>query len=128
MKTFSLKKEEIKKEWILIDAKDAVLGRLAVFSANVLRGKNKPNYTPNQDCGDNLIIINSDYVHLTGKKAKDKSNEIIKLAIKRMIPSGPLGKKQLSNCKIYSGEKHSHEAQQPKKVDFTKLNEKNFKR
>ncbi len=72
MKTFSLKKEEIKKEWILIDAKDAVLGRLAVFSANVLRGKNKPNYTPNQDCGDNLIIINSDYVHLTGKKAKDK--------------------------------------------------------
>ena len=153
MKTFSLKKEEIKKEWILIDAKDAVLGRLAVFSANVLRGKNKPNYTPNQDCGDNLIIINSDYVYLTGKKvkdkiyyrhtgypggiketnpekmkAKDKSNEIIKLAIKRMIPSGPLGKKQLSNCKIYSGEKHSHEAQQPKKIDFTKLNEKNFKR
>ena len=129
MKTFSLKKEDIKKDWILIDAKDAVLGRLAVFSANVLRGKNKPNYTPNQDCGDNLIIINADYVHLTGKKAKDKiyyrhtgypggiketnpekmkakdkSNEIIKLAIKRMIPSGPLGKKQLSNCKIYSGE------------------------
>ena len=153
MKTFSLKKEDIKKDWILIDAKDAVLGRLAVFSANVLRGKNKPNYTPNQDCGDNLIIINSDYVHLTGKKAKDKiyyrhtgypggiketnpekmkakdkSNEIIKLAIKRMIPSGPLGKKQLSNCKIYSGEKHSHEAQLPKKVDFNKLNEKNFKR
>ena len=153
MKTFSLKKEDIKKEWILIDAKDAVLGRLAVFSANVLRGKNKPNYTPNQDCGDNLIIINSDYVHLTGKKAKDKtyyrhtgypggiketnpeklkakekSNEIIKLAIKRMIPSGPLGKKQLSNCKIYSGENHSHAAQQPKKIDFTKLNEKNFKR
>ena len=57
MKTFSLKKEEIKKEWLLIDAKDAVLGRLAVYSANVLRGKNKPNYTPNQDCGDNLVII-----------------------------------------------------------------------
>jgi large subunit ribosomal protein L13 len=153
MKTFSLKKEEIKKDWILIDAKDAVLGRLAAFSANVLRGKNKPNYTPNQDCGDNLIIINADCVFLTGKKAKDKiyyrhtgypggiketnpekmkskdkSNEIIKLAIKRMIPSGPLGKKQLSNCKIYSGEKHSHEAQQPKKVDFISLNEKNSKR
>ena len=72
MKTFSLKKEEIKKDWILIDAKDAVLGRLAAYSANVLRGKNKPNYTPNQDCGDNLIIINADHVHLTGKKAKDK--------------------------------------------------------
>ena len=72
MKTFSLKKEDIKKEWILIDAKDVVLGRLAAFSANVLRGKTKPNYTPNQDCGDNLIIINADKVLLTGKKDKDK--------------------------------------------------------
>ena len=153
MKTFSLKKEEIKKKWLLIDAKDAVLGRLAVHSANILRGKNKPNYTPNQDCGDNLIIINSDKIHLTGKKIKDKiyyrhtgypggiketnpekmitkekSNEIIKLAIKRMIPSGPLGKKQLSNCKIYRGEDHSHEAQQPIKIEFANLNKKNFKR
>ena len=153
MKTFSLKKEEIKKEWILIDAKDAVLGRLAAYSANLLRGKNKANYTPNQDCGDNLIIINADHVHLTGKKAKDKiyyrhtgypggikqtnpekmkeknkSNDIIKLAIKRMIPSGPLGNKQLSNCKIYTGEQHTHEAQMPKKIEFDKLNEKNFKR
>ena len=153
MKTFSLKKEEINKKWVLIDAKDAVLGRLAVYSANVLRGKNKTNYTPNQDCGDNLIIINSDKVVLTGRKSsekvyyrhtgypggikettpekmieKDKSNEIIKLAIKRMIPSGPLGKKQLSNCKIYRGENHSHEAQNPKKIDFAKLNNKNSKR
>ena len=153
MKTFSIKKEDIKKKWLLIDAKDAVLGRLAVHSANILRGKNKPNYTPNQDCGDNLIIINSDHVHLTGKKAtdkiyyrhtgypggiketnptkmkaKNKSNEIIKLAIKRMIPSGPLGRQQLSNCKIYSGEEHSHTAQQPQKIDFEKLNNKNIKR
>jgi len=153
MKTFSLKKEEIKKNWVLIDAKDVVLGRLASYSANILRGKNKPYYTPNQDCGDNLIIINADQVLLTGKKekekiyyrhtgypggiketnpekmkSKEKSNEIIKLAIKRMIPKGPLGKKQLSNCKIYSGEKHSHEAQQPKKIDFFSLNEKNSKR
>ena len=153
MKTFSLKKEDIKKKWLLIDAKDAVLGRLAVHSANILRGKNKPNYTPNQDCGDNLVIINADHVHLTGKKttekiyyrhtgypggiketnptkmkAKNKSNEIIKLAIKRMIPNGPLGRKQLSNCKIYSGEEHSHTAQQPQKIDFEKLNNKNIKR
>jgi large subunit ribosomal protein L13 len=153
MKTFSLRKEDVKKKWLLIDAKDAVLGRLAVHSANILRGKNKPNYTPNQDCGDNLIIINSDHVHLTGKKAtdkiyyrhtgypggiketnptkmmaKNKSNEIIKLAIKRMIPSGPLGRQQLSNCKIYSGEEHSHTAQQPQKIDFEKLNNKNVKR
>ena len=64
--------EDVKKKWLLIDAKDAVLGRLAVHSANILRGKNKPNYTPNQDCGDNLIIINADHVHLTGKKSTDK--------------------------------------------------------
>ena len=72
MKTFSLKKEQIKKNWIIIDAKDAVLGRLAVISANILRGKNKTHYTPNQDCGDNLIIINADQVLLTGNKAKNK--------------------------------------------------------
>ncbi len=153
MKTFSLKKEDIKKKWLLIDAKDIVLGRLAVHSANILRGKNKPNYTPNQDCGDNLVIINADHVYLTGKKstdkiyyrhtgypggiketnpikmkAKNKSNDIIKLAIKRMIPNGPLGRQQLSNCKIYSGEEHSHTAQQPQKIDFEKLNNKNIKR
>ena len=153
MKTFSLKREDIKKKWVLIDAKDIVIGRLAAYSANLLRGKNKPYYTPNQDCGDNLIIINADQVLLTGRKAKNKiyyshsgypggiketnpekmkaknqSNEIIKLAIKRMIPSGPLGKKQLSNCKIFCGEQHNHEAQQPIKIDIAKLNEKNFKR
>ena len=153
MKTFSLKKEEIKKNWLLIDAKDVVLGRLASYSANILRGKNKPNYTPNQDCGDNLVIINADQIHLTGKKVNDKiyyhhtgypggiketnpkkmmeknkSTDIIKLAIKRMIPSGPLGRKQLSNCKIYPNEIHSHEAQQPIKIEFEKMNHKNFKR
>ena len=150
MKTFSLKKEEIKKNWVLIDAKDVVLGRLAAYSANVLRGKNKPNYTPNQDCGDNLIIINADHVYLTGKKAKDKiyyrhtgypggiketnpekmksnnkSNDIIKLAIKRMIPSGPLGKKQLSNCKIYPSPEHPHNSQNPKIINLGALNNKN---
>ena len=152
MKTFSLKKEQIKKDWILIDAKNIVLGRLASASAIILRGKNKPEYTPNQDCGDNLIIINSDKVVLTGKKAenkiyykhtgypgglketnsvkmksKNKSPDIIKLAIKRMIPSGPLGKKQLSNCKIYPNEHHNHEAQNPKVLDFGLLNSKNIK-
>ena len=150
MKTYSIKKDEIHKNWILIDAKNAVLGRLAVISANILRGKNKPNYTPNQDCGDNLIIINSDLVALKGKKAdnkiyyrhtgypggikettpnklieKNKSDEIIKLAIKRMIPSGPLGKKQLSNCRIYRGSSHSQEAQNPIKLDIESLNKKN---
>ena len=151
MKTFSLKKSDINKKWMLIDAKNAVLGRLAVISANILRGKNKPEYTPNQDCGDNLIIINSDLVQLKGKKThnkiyyrhtgfpggikettpeklkeKNKSDELIKLAIKRMIPSGPLGKLQLSNCKIYRGSNHKHEAQNPVKLDISKLNKKNI--
>ena len=150
MKTFSLKKNDIKKNWVLIDAKDAVLGRLAVICATILRGKNKPEYTPNQDCGDNLIIINSDLIQLKGKKAenkiyyrhtgypggikettpvkmkeKNKSNEIIKLAIKRMIPGGPLGKQQLSNCKIYRDSNHKHEAQSPKIIDIATMNRKN---
>ena len=153
MKTFSLKKEDIKKNWLLIDAENAVLGRLAVISATILRGKNKPEYTPNQDCGDNLIIINADKVHLTGKKetnkiyyrhtghpgglketnplkmkAKNKSTDIIKLAIKRMIPSGPLGYQQLSNCKIFSGSDHMHKAQNPKILDISKFNNKNMAR
>ena len=150
MKTFSLKKENIQKKWLLIDAKDAVLGRLAAVSAIILRGKNKPEYTPNQDCGDNLIIINSDKIHLKGKKANDKiyyrhtgfpggikettpnkmkeknkSDEIIKLAIKRMIPSGPLGRQQLSNCRIYRDSNHKHEAQNPEILDISSINRKN---
>ena len=117
---------------------------------NILRGKNKPEYTPNQDCGDNLIIINSDHIQLKGKKAenkiyyhhtgypggikettpikmieKNKSDEIIKLAIKRMIPGGPLGKQQLSNCKIYRNSNHKHEAQNPRTIDITSMNRKN---
>ena len=153
MKTFSLKKSDIKKKWVLIDAKDAVLGRLAVISANILRGKNKPEYTPNQDCGDNLIIINSDKIHLKGKKAdnkiyyrhtgypggikettplllkqKNKSQDILRLAVKRMLPNGPLAKKQLTKLKIYSGEKHPHDIQKPKIIEFDKLNKKNIVR
>ena len=153
MKTFSLKKENIKKKWILIDADRAVLGRLAVICANILRGKNKPEYTPNQDCGDNLIIINADKIHLTGNKfndkiyykhtghpgglketnavklkLKNKSTDLIKLAIKRMIPKGPLGYQQLSNCKIFSGTDHNHQAQNPESLDISKLNNKNYAR
>ena len=151
MKTFSIKSKQITKNWLLIDADKAILGRLAVISANILRGKNKPEYTPNQDCGDNLIIINSKKVVLTGKKEtdkyyyshtgypgglkeinvskmreKNKSSDIIKLAIKRMIPKGPLGRQQLSNCKIYRGPNHSHQAQNPTQLDISKLNKKNI--
>ena len=150
MKTYSLKKSDIKKKWVLIDAKDAVLGRLAVISANILRGKNKPEYTPNQDCGDNLIIINSDKIHLKGKKANNKiyyrhtgypggikettpeklhekkPDAILKLAVKRMLPSGPLAKKQLSKLKIYIGENHPHSAQNPTIIKIEELNNKNI--
>ena len=153
MKTFSIKKDQITKKWLLIDAEKAVLGRLAVICATILRGKNKPEFTPNQDCGDNLIIINSDKIHLTGKKEtnkiyykhtgypgglketspvkiklKNKSTDIIKFAIKRMIPRGPLGSKQLSNCKIFAGSEHSHKAQNPELIDISKFNNKNIHR
>ena len=125
------------------------MGRLAVISANILRGKNKPEYTPNQDCGDNLIIINADKIHLTGKKEtkkiyykhtghpggiksttpsilfKKKPEDILKLAVKRMLPAGPLSKKQLTKLKIYKGSSHPHETQNPKVVDFSKINKKN---
>ena len=113
-------------------------------------GKIKPEYTPNQDCGDNLIIINSDKVSLTGKKSlnkiyyrhsgypgglketnpiqmkeKNKSSDLVKLAIQRMLPKGPLGRKQLSNCKIYNGPEHTHKAQNPIVLNISKLNPKN---
>ena len=150
MLTKFLKKEEIKKNWILINAENAVLGRLAVISANILRGKNKTDYTPNQDCGDYLIIVNSDKIKLTGNKysdkiyyrhtgypggikqitpkeliEKNKSDTIIKQAIKRMMPKGPLGSRQLSNCKIYLSNDHPHQAQNPKILDIKKINIKN---
>ena len=152
MITEYLKKHEVQKNWLLIDAENAVLGRLAVISANILRGKNKVNYTPNQDCGDYLVIINSNKVKLTGKKIKNKmyyrhtgypggikstnpkqmiekgkSKEIIKLAIKRMIPKGPLGSKQISNCLIYESDNHPHEAQKPMRINLKDLNKKNVR-
>ena len=153
MKTQSINAGDIVRDWFIVDAENQTLGRLASSIAQLLRGKNKPNYTPNQDCGDNLIIINSDKVYMTGKKEnnkiyyrhtgypggikettpskmkeKNKSSEIIKQAIKRMIPKGPLGRKQLSNCKIFSGSEHNHQSQNPKLVDISTLNNKNVLR
>ena len=152
MKTLFVKKEEIKKNWLIIDAENAVLGRLAAISANILRGKNKVDYTPNQDCGDYLIIINSDKISMRGKKFKEKiyykhtghpgglkestarekfeknqSTQVVKLAIKRMMPRGPLASKQLSNCKIYSKSNHPHDSQNPKLLELNKINLKNIR-
>ena len=153
MKTFSLKKSDIKKKWVLIDAKDAVLGRLAVISANILRGKNKPEYTPNSDVGDFVVLINAERIEISGNKSKDKiyfkhtgypggikmqtpedilsskfPERILKKAVERMMPSGPLANKQLKNLKIYSGSDHPHESQKPELLDFKSMNEKNGKR
>ena len=148
-----VKKDQINSSWYEIDATNAVVGRLATIVSKIIRGKNKTTYTPHMDNGDFVVVKNIEQIKFTGKKfqnkkyyrhtgypggiketnptkmkAKNKSNEIIKLAIKRMIPNGPLGKKQLSNCKIYSGQEHSHNAQQPQKIEFEKFNNKNIKR
>ena len=137
--TRSINSKEAQKDWILIDASEIVLGRLASVVSNILRGKHKPTFTPHVDCGDNVVIINAKKVKLTGKKLDDKiyyrhtgypggikstnarkilegknPDRVIRLAVKRMIPKGPLGRKQLSNMKVYNGAEHPHEAQSPK--------------
>ncbi len=146
-----IKKKDIKKDWYLINAEDAAVGRLASFISKVLRGKNKPTFNPHIDNGDFVVVTNIEKIKFTGKKFKEKkyyrhtghpggiketsplnlfnknkTEEILKLAVKRMLPGGPLAKKQLTKLKIYSGEKHPHEMQKPKIVDFKKLNKKNI--
>ena len=145
-----IKKKEIKKDWYIIDAQNAVVGRLAAYISKVLRGKNKPTYNPHMDNGDFVVVTNIDKIKFTGKKFKDKiyyrhtghpggikqtsplllkeknkTTEILKLAVKRMLPGGPLAKKQLTKLKIYNGEVHPHDVQQPKIINFEKLNKRN---
>ena len=150
MKTFSATPKDIDKKWLLVDAEDIVLGRLAAVIATRLIGKHKPSYTPHLDCGDNVIVINAEKVKLTGNKRDDKTyyrhtgypggirsrtpasifagptpELVVSLAIQRMIPKGPLGRKQLSNLKVYAGSDHPHEAQQPEILDVAAMNPKN---
>jgi large subunit ribosomal protein L13 len=137
MKTWTPKKGEVERKWLLIDAKDKVLGRVAAEVARLLRGKHKPQYAPHVDTGDFVIIINADKVRLTGKKLqqkmyyrhsnypgglkstradkllKDKPDRMFRLAVKGMLPSNSLGRSQLSKLKVYAGEKHEHQAQKP---------------
>ena len=144
-----IKKNDIKNNWVLIDAENAIVGRLAAFISNVLRGKNKNQYTPHMDNGDFVIVTNIDKIKFTGKKIEDKKyyrhtgypggiktttpfllmqkkpEEILKLAVKRMLPGGPLAKKQLTKLKIYEGTSHPHESQNPKIIEFNKINKKN---
>ena len=145
-----IKKKEVKKDWYIINAQNAVVGRLAAYISKVLRGKNKSTYNPHIDNGDYVIVTNIDKIKFTGKKfsnkkyfrhtghpggikestpsflkEKNKTQEILKLAVKRMLPGGPLAKKQLTKLKIYNGEKHPHEIQKPKIIEFEKLNKRN---
>ena len=148
-----IKNKDIKKNWYLINAQNLAVGRLASFISVVLRGKNKSKYNPHIDNGDFVVVTNIDKIKFTGKKffnkkyyrhtghpggikenspsllrEKNKSEQILKLAVKRMMPGGPLAKKQLTKLKIYSGDKHPHEIQKPKIIEFEKLNKKNLVR
>lgn len=143
-KTLSANASTVHKEWYVIDAADAVLGRLASQVAKILRGKNKPDFTPNVDCGDNVIVINAEKIRLTGKKMTDKvylrhtgypggqrsvtpaaylakkPTFVVEKAVKGMLPKNRLGTVLLSNLKVYAGAEHPHAAQTPKEI---KLNE-----
>ena len=142
MKTFIPKKEDIQRKWYLIDAKGKVLGRFASEVASILRGKNKPMYTPHVDVGDHVIIINADKISVTGKKAKTKRyyrhtgypgglrydtysdllkkypERILEKAIWGMLPHNKLGRKMYKKLKIYAGENHRHQAQKPETLEI----------
>lgn len=151
-KTFSAKPADIQKNWVVIDANGLVVGRLAALVANRLRGKHRPDYTPHVDCGDNVIIVNADKVVFTGRKRDDKTyywhtgypggikerkafqildgkfpERVVEKAVQRMMPDGPLARKQLKNLRVYAGTEHPHEAQQPQALDIAALNPKNVR-
>jgi len=144
------KKKDLKNDWYLVDAENAVVGRLAAYISLMLRGKNKPTYNPQIDNGDFIVVTNIEKMKFTGKKLtnkiyyrhtghpggikvtsperliqKNKTQDILRLAVKRMLPGGPLAKKQLTKLKMYSGEKHPHESQNLVKINFNELNIKN---
>ena len=146
MKTSYIKASEVDKKWFIVDATGQTLGRLSSKVAQILRGKQKVIYTPHMDMGDFVIIVNAEKVKLTGNKLEDKvyyrhtgypggiksitakkvlegknPDRLVRLAVKRMIPSGPLGRKQLSNMKVYVGNSHPHEAQNPKALNIKEL-------
>ncbi|WP_320144830.1 50S ribosomal protein L13 [uncultured Cohaesibacter sp.] len=152
MKTFSANPSNIEKKWILIDAEDLVLGRLAALIAMRLRGKHKATFTPHMDCGDNVIVINAEKVKLTGRKYENKKyywhtghpggikertarqiiegkfpERVLQKAVQRMLPGGPLSRVQLSNLRVYAGAKHPHEAQSPEVLDVKALSAKNVR-
>ena len=149
-KTISVNASTVTKEWVVIDATNEVLGRLASQIAKILRGKNKPSYTPHVDCGDYVIVINAEKVAFTGKKLQDKRyykhtgyaggiketspakilegrfpERVLEKAVERMIPRGPLGRQQMRNLRIFAGTEHPHEGQSPEVIDVASMNRKN---
>ena len=150
MTTFSAKPAEVQKKWVMIDAKGLVVGRLASIVALRLRGKHLPIFTPHVDCGDNVIVINADKVVFTGRKREKKiyrhhtghiggikertarsifegkfPQRIVEKAVERMLPHGPLGRRQLGNLRVYAGPDHPHAAQNPEPLDIAAMNRKN---
>ena len=142
MKSFMAKKEQVERKWVLVDAQDAVLGRMASKIAPVLMGKNKPTYTPHVDTGDFVVVINADKIKVTGKKADTKQydyythfpgghryvsfadmmakkpEKVIELAVRRMLPKNKLGRKMFKRLKVYRGTEHHHQAQKPEKLEL----------
>ena len=150
MTTYSAKPAEVEKKWVLFDAEGLVVGRLATIVAMRLRGKHKPTYTPHVDDGDNVIVVNAGKVVLTGRKLQQKvyhhhtgyiggikertakqilegkfPERVVEKAVERMMPDGPLARKQLKNLRVYPGDKHPHDAQKPEALDVVALNRKN---
>jgi large subunit ribosomal protein L13 len=151
--TSYLKGESAEKRWILVDAEGVVVGRLATFIAMRLRGKHRPDYTPNVDCGDHVVVINADKVKFTGRKLAQKTyhwhtghpggiksrtaekvlggrfpERVLEKAVERMLPKeSPLARKQMTHLRLYAGAEHPHEAQSPERVDFAAQNTKNVR-
>ena len=143
MKSFMAKNESTEHKWVLVDATDAILGRMAAKIAPILMGKNKPSYTPHVDTGDYVVVLNADKIKVTGKKAdtkeydyythfpgghkyvsfaemmKRKPEKVIELAVRRMLPKSKLGKKMLKKLKVYRGSEHEHQAQQPETIELS---------
>jgi len=150
MKTYSAKASEVERKWLVVDAEDVILGRLATVVATRLRGKHKPMFTPHVDCGDHIIVINAEKVKLTGRKWDDDifywhtgypggikgrskgqilsgrhPERVIQKAVERMIPRGPLGRDVLRKLRVYAGSEHPHQAQSPEILDIASMNPKN---
>ena len=152
MKTFSAKPAEVEKKWVVIDGTGLIVGRLATIVAMRLRGKHKATYTPHVDDGDNVIIVNAEKVVLTGRKLADKvyhhhtgfiggvkertarfylegrfPERVVEKAVQRMLPRGPLGRRQFGNLRVYKGPEHPHAAQNPEPLNVAAMNRKNVR-